>query len=317
MKAKDARAQRRLAVAPEYGTESKLDLEALMSGVIGTSSLDLHHLDPACVRIWEGNARAYDQLTEEGTRELIESIELGQRFPVIVRRVQGDPKHEFELIAGCRRHFAVGALRARGTNAPLVAQITSLGDESAFLLADTENRQRKDVTDLERARNFVWALQTIYRDNLGAMAAVLGVSKGWLSKTISVGKLPDVVVEAFGPPEALKVKSAYEICVALKDEKRRETILSRAKALSRTQTTRNRRKAAPISASDVVRQLLHGVKPEASQPTWHAKSGSPALTLKQHSKSGITVRVHAGSGADADELVSAFKEALDYLGSAA
>jgi ParB family chromosome partitioning protein len=39
-----------------------------------------------------------------------------------------------------------------------VAQVAQLDDEAAFRLADLENRARKDLSDLERARNYAEAL---------------------------------------------------------------------------------------------------------------------------------------------------------------
>lgn len=40
----------------------------------------------------------------------------------------------------------------------LLAQVADLDDEAAFRLADIENRARKDVSDIERARNYAAAL---------------------------------------------------------------------------------------------------------------------------------------------------------------
>ena len=70
-------------------------------------------LDPARVRPWPGNARSYAHLSEDSCQELIDSIiaEGGQKVPAIVRRIEGDPNHEYEVIAGTRRHWAISWLR--------------------------------------------------------------------------------------------------------------------------------------------------------------------------------------------------------------
>ncbi|MEG8058703.1 ParB/RepB/Spo0J family partition protein [Sphingomonas sp. 22L2VL55-3] len=157
-------------------------------------------LDPTRVRIWPGNARSYKHLTEDGCRELIDSIiaEGGQKVPAVVRRVDGDPAHDFEVIAGTRRHWSISWLRAHSyPEMQFVAQVASLDDEAAFRLADLENRARKDVSDLERARNYADALNTHYGNHLTRMAERLKVSKGWLSKMVKVAQIPDTVIAAF------------------------------------------------------------------------------------------------------------------------
>ena len=100
-------------------------------------------LDPARVRIWPGNARSYAHLSEESCRELIDSIvaEGGQKVPAVVRRVEGDPAHDYEVIAGTRRHWSISWLRAHSyPDMMFVAQVAVLDDEAAFRLADLENR---------------------------------------------------------------------------------------------------------------------------------------------------------------------------------
>jgi ParB family chromosome partitioning protein len=106
-------------------------------------------LDPARVRIWPGNARTYAHLSEENCRELIDSIvaEGGQKVPAVVRRVDGDPDHDFEVIAGTRRHWSISWLRSHSyPDMMFVAQVAQLDDEAAFRLADLENRARRRPT---------------------------------------------------------------------------------------------------------------------------------------------------------------------------
>jgi ParB family transcriptional regulator, chromosome partitioning protein len=83
--------------------------------------------------------------------------------PAVVRRVEGDPLHDYEVIAGTRRHWWISWLRANNyPDMVFLAQVQVLDDESAFRLADLENRARKDVSDLERARNYANALENHY-----------------------------------------------------------------------------------------------------------------------------------------------------------
>lgn len=292
-----------------------MKLEKILSSEIEQESVVLLRLDPGRVRIWEGNARVYDRLTEEQTRELIDSIDMvGQQMPVLVRPVHGNADVDHELIAGSRRHFAVSWLRAHlHADVWLLAQVSNLRDEEAFSFSDAENRAREDVTDLERARNYVWALEAIYNGSLGAMAASMAISKGWLSKMISVGKIPDEVIAAFDSPSEVKVKPCYPLAQALSDKRRAPRILELAAAIAKGQA-RCRELGQPIvSAPQVLEQLLE--KPiKMPVKIWRSqRCGSPALTLESSNYRGLSVRVHAHSGATSDELVAAFRELLGHL----
>lgn len=276
-------------------------------------------LDPARVRIWPGNARVYADLSEENVRELIDSIvaENGQKVPAVVRRIDGDPDHDYEVIAGTRRHFAISWLRAHSyPDMQFVAQVAQLDDEAAFRLADLENRARKDVSDLERARNYAEALKTHYGNHLTRMAERLKLSKGWLSKMIKVAGIPDAVIAAFASPADVQLKPAYPLAQALDDKAAAKPILAEARLLAREQADRRARGAASIAAADVLRRLLAapaGPQPAETLFSWAMPEGRTALSVLSVNRQGVTVRLHAGSGADHDHLVTAFREALDQL----
>ncbi|WP_084578819.1 ParB/RepB/Spo0J family partition protein [Sphingomonas azotifigens] len=276
-------------------------------------------LDPARVRIWPGNARVYGHLTEDNVRELIDSIiaENGQKVPAVVRRVEGDPDHDFEVIAGTRRHFAISWLRAHSyPDMQFVAQVAQLDDEAAFRLADLENRARKDVSDLERARNYAEALKSHYDNHLTRMAERLKLSKGWLSKMIKVAGIPDGVIAAFASPSDVQLKPAYPLAQALDDKVAAKAILAEARALAREQGERRAHGHAVIGASDVLRRLLAAPAGPAEAETlfsWSMPNGRPALSVLSVNRQGVTVRLHAGSGAEHGHFLNAFKEALEQL----
>ncbi|WCT80252.1 ParB/RepB/Spo0J family partition protein [Novosphingobium humi] len=268
-------------------------------------------LDPARVRVWEGNARSYQHLSEESCRELIDSIiaEGGQKVPAVVRRLEGDPQHDYEVIAGTRRHWSISWLRAHSyPDMQFVAQVVQIDDEAAFRLADLENRARKDVSDLERARNYAAALKTHYGNHQSRMAERLKLSKGWLSKMLKVAALPDAVVAAFASPADVQLKPAYPLAQAMDDKAAAAAILREAKALAAEQ------KQAPIPAAQVIARLMaapRGDKAPASPLyMWCSKHGRTGLSVLSANRQGATLRVHAGAGAEIEELVNAFREAL-------
>ena len=278
-------------------------------------------LDPARVRIWPGNARAYAHLSEENCRELIDSIiaEGGQKVPAVVRRVEGDPAHDYEVIAGTRRHWSISWLRSHNyPDLQFVTQVAALDDEAAFRLADLENRARKDVSDLERARNYATALVDHYGNHLTRMSERLKLSKGWLSKMIKVAGIPDTVIAAFASPADVQLKPAYALAQALDDKGHARAIAAMAKQVAREQAARRGDGKLPYPAANVLRRLLDapaaGVGDDKPEPYRYAtKYGRTALTVQSANRQGVTIRLHAGSGADTDELVTALRDALAHL----
>lgn len=276
-------------------------------------------LDPARVRVWPGNARSYAHLSEESCRELIDSIiaEGGQKVPAVVRRVEGDERHDYEVIAGTRRHWSISWLRAHSyPDMQFLAQVAVLDDEAAFRLADLENRARKDVSDLERARNYAVALQNHYGNHLTRMAERLNLSKGWLSKMLRVATLPDAVVAAFASPADVQLKPGYALVQALDDKAAAPAILAAAKRLAKDQKSRRAAGGPAIAAAEVQARLLAAPREEAPAPApfvWTTPHGRPALSVQSVNRQGVTVRLHAGSGAGIDELANALREALAVL----
>ena len=277
-------------------------------------------LDPARVRVWSGNARSYAHLTETRCRDLIDSIIAagGQKVPAIVRRVEGDPDHDYEVIAGTRRHWSIRWLRAHSRpDMKFIAQLVDLDDEAAFRLADLENRARQDVSDLERARNYAAALQTHYGNHLTRMAERLKLSKGWLSKMIKVASLPDGIVAAFASPADVQLKPAYPLARALDEPGRLAIIHAEAGRIAAEQAERRNAGTPAIPASEVIARLL-AVGVPRRRSTLLALSGThgrPAITVKAANQHGVTLQLHAGHGLPEAGLVKRFREALIILDS--
>ncbi|KQN90372.1 chromosome partitioning protein ParB [Sphingomonas sp. Leaf67] len=276
-------------------------------------------LDPARIRIWPGNARSYAHLTEASCRELIDSIiaEGGQKVPAVVRRVEGDAAHDYEVIAGTRRHWSISWLRAHSyPDMMFVAQVATLDDEAAFRLADLENRARADVSDLERARNYAAALKTHYGNHASRMADRLKLSKGWLSKMLRVAALPDPIVAAFASPGDVQLKGGYALAQALDDRADAAVIGGEAKVLAREQQHRRDKGLPPIATADVLRRLIDA--PKRGKETkdrfvWTTPHGRVAVTAQTINRQGVTMRLHAGSGLGNDEMAEMVRQALREL----
>ncbi len=275
-------------------------------------------LDPARVRPWAGNARSYNHLNEENCRELIDAIvaEGGQKVPAIVRRVEGDPAFEFEVIAGTRRHWSISWLRQNSyPDMKFLAQVADLDDEAAFRLADIENRARKDVSDLERARNYAAALKAHYGNHQSRMAERLKLSQSWLSKMIKVATIPDAVVAAFASPADVQLKPAYPLAQALGDSNRAAAIQRAAKDLAAMQAQLHKEGKPPFPAQDVIKALLTADQdpPESHEIVLNGAHDRPAVSLQRANRQGVTLRLHAGHGLSDDELLAKVKLLLETL----
>lgn len=278
-------------------------------------------IDPARVRIWAGNARAYEHLSEANCRELIDAIvaEGGQKVPAVVRRVSGDDQHDYEVIAGTRRHWVISWLRSHSyPDMQFLAQVAQLDDEAAFRLADIENRARKDVSDLERARNYATALRDYYQGHQTRMAERLKLSKGWLSKMIKVASIPDGVVAAFASPSDVQLAPAYALAQLLDDRRAVKKVEVEAKAIAREQAERRSAGQPPCPAPVVLKRLLDapnaGSGKADDEPFVHAAGdGRPLVSLQSSNRQGITVRFHAGAGGGEAEIVEGVRQLLSYL----
>jgi ParB family transcriptional regulator, chromosome partitioning protein len=283
-------------------------------------------LDPAKVRIWAGNPRQQAHLNESNCRDLIDAIlaEGGQKVPAIVRRVSDDPNHDYEVVAGSRRHWAISWLRAHNyPDLMFLAQVHSLDDESAFRLSDIENRARKDVSDYERARTYLAALEQHYGGKQTRMAERLRLSKGWLSKMLTVGTLPDIFVRAFASPNDIQLGPCYPLAqriqasLASDEVEYLDALAAMAELICHQQKVARKANTPLLPASEVIRRLMTlsegDVTSKEALITLPSSLGRTALSVMSSNRNGVSIRIHAGSGAGLSELTSLFQQALSTL----
>ena len=278
-------------------------------------------LDPRRVRIWEGNPRLQIALTEESCRELIDSIlsEGSQKVPAIVRRVSGDPQHEYEVVAGSRRHWAISWLRANNyPDMMFLAQVHNLDDEAAFRISDIENRARKDVSDFERAVAYLHALDVHYGGKQVRMAERLKLSKGWLSKMLTVAALPDWIVAAFPNAADIQLGNCYPLAKTIQALSQRDdqVALKRLAAIAAEIVLEKEKGHGNISAAEVIRRLVaKDVTDERADQrlSFSMPSGRVALSVLSTNRNGVSIRLHAGSGASESDLAKMLKSALHDL----
>lgn len=308
---------RRSGLATNVLTGRANRLADLASGALISRTHEL--VDPARCRMWSGHNRDYALLTEERCADLIESIKAQgrQEMPAIVRRVSGDSDFDFEVICGARRHWSITWLRAHNySDFKFLVDVREIGDEEAFRLADIENRARDDLTDLERARDYLRALGTYYDGRQKTMAERLKVSESWLTRYLDLARLPEELTRAFVKPQELGVRNAIALKALLKPEDRRGRAFAEAQRLARVQATDGQ--AMPIL--EVIKALTAAVdapkksgSPKKSGPAAVLSSagGIPVVRLEAADRKGIRLTLLHRGGATREDVEAALKDVLD------
>lgn len=238
-------------------------LSELASGSVVTRMHEA--VDPAVCRIWEGHNRDYASLDERICADLLESLRAQgrQEVPAIVRRLKGDPDHQFEVICGARRHWSVTWLRAQDyPDFKFVIEPRELSDEEAFRIADLENRSRKDLSDYERATDYARAIERYYGASQQRMADRLGVTKSWLSRYLELAKLPKEILDCFASPHVIGISHAAALAPVLSHPRSRQLVLQEAASVTVEQRARVAL-GAPLPPAQVVARLTGAVSTKA------------------------------------------------------
>ena len=296
-----------------------MELSELASGAIEDK---VHRwVDPDRCRLWGRHNRRYDLLTESRCQDLIDGFKSQgkQEFPAIVRKINGDPEFDYEIICGARRHWTVTWLRAN--NYPefkYLIEIRDLTDEQAFRLSDIENRDSEDLSDYERAVDYKDALGRYY-NNQKQMAERLEVSEAWLSRYLDLAGLPEPIVAAFGDVTEIRIKHGRDLKVYLKDKHSCAKLTARANELVQEQQQRSEAGRDLVTGSGVVKELIAATAtkkptPRGNLAEYRSSKGEVILSVNRQGRSGLVLRVMPKSGATKRELLEACKKAFgDYL----
>ncbi|MET3725939.1 ParB/RepB/Spo0J family partition protein [Sphingomonas trueperi] len=309
--------QRRTGIASNVLTGRSNRLADLASGAVVNRMHEL--VDPARCRMWAGHNRDYALLTEERCADLIESIKAQgrQEMPAIVRRLSNDPDFDFEVICGARRHWTISWLRSHNyPDFKFLIDIREIGDEEAFRLADIENRARDDLTDLERAKDYLRALGRYYDGRQRTMAERLNVTESWLTRYLDLARLPPELTCAFANPQDLGVRNAIALKALLKPEDRKARAFAEA---ARIADARNA--GAPAqSVVETIKILSLAVDPpkKSGSPKRSGKAetvstagGKPVLRIEGADRKGIRLTLLNKGGASRQDAEEALQAILD------
>ena len=303
------------------GRENRLSELAAGNSVTRVQEL----VDPARCRIWEGHNRDYAALNEETCADLIESFkaEGRQNFPAIVRRIEGDPEHSFEVICGARRHWTVCWMRAHHQpDFKFLIEPRELTDEEAFRVADLENRSRRDLSDYERARDYARAVDRYYGGSQQRMAERLEVNKSWLSRYLGLARLPGEVVTAFASPHEIGIRHAAVLAPMLRLDEQAGRVHAEARRITAEQAERSTRRETPLSPAAVIQRLTAAARAETAprqsggrrEHIVRSPAGHILARGQQEGRGGgVTIRLPAPTKNARAALVSAVAEILDHL----
>ena len=292
--------------APDRGGARFLKRQNALSDTGEREEKVLRWVDPASCVMWARHNRAYELLSEENCRDLIDSIRAQgqQEFPAIVRRLPAGQGAEYEVICGARRHFAISWLRAN--NYPqfrYLIEVRDLTDEEAFRLADIENRDRADLSDYERARDYLSALDLYYGGKQKSMAARLEVSEAWLSRYLYLARLPPVIVEAWPQITEIKELHARSVRPLLNDAE--DKVLAEAKAVAAEQDRARKGQGGYVPVPKVLARLK-----AAAYGTEMAAGPSQASEGVSVSRRGGKIRLEFPQEMSREELGQALDDFL-------
>ena len=283
-------------------------------------------VDPARCRIWEGHNRDYAALDETNCADLIESFkaEGRQNFPAIVRRIEGDPEHSFEVICGARRHWTVCWMRAHHQpDFKFLIEPRELTDEEAFRIADLENRSRRDLSDYERARDYARAVERYYGGSQQRMAERLEVGKSWLSRYLDLARLPGEVVAAFASPHAIGISHAAVLAPMLRTDNQADRMRAEARRVTADQAQMSARGETPLSPAAVMQRLTAAARVQTTGPRQaggrrehivRSLEGHIVASGRQEERGGgVTIRVPSPTRHARAAVVKAVAEILDQL----
>jgi len=285
-------------------------LTRLAAGKVVTDRTEF--VDPARCRPWRMHNRDLDHLDEESCRDLIDAFLSAkkQRIPAVVRRLRGDPKFDFEIIAGVRRWWTVGWLRQHHhPEFEYLVTIQQLTDEEAFRVSDIENRARKDISDWERAREYSQALQEFYDGHQSQMAEHLNISRSWLSRLLDVARLPPEVVVAFADPHDVTVRIARDLKPLTNEARILDLMANEAQAIV---AERASGAGTTVGAAVAKRLIAATTRPKATvrnagPEEIRNQAGKVMLTVSRTRGGGMTVKVHPRAAVDKAEVVAAFE----------
>lgn len=223
---------------PVCGREVKFTLEVIPGNSVENTS-----------RVWSGNERDQELLTEDALDDLIPSFLLaGQQTPAFGRRMSDI----IEIADGSRRRKA-----AILTSSDYRVLVGDLDDEQMAALSRLGNDYRP-TSAYERGHRYAKRLESEFAGNVSALADAEHISRKIISRCINTARLPKSVVALFSHPGELSARAGEALLKAFTGKE--EQLKNRVEELH------EQKKAGVIFEADEVISLLMVVLKEAETP---------------------------------------------------
>ncbi|EJK8939083.1 MULTISPECIES: ParB/RepB/Spo0J family plasmid partition protein [Enterobacteriaceae] len=225
---------------PVCGRDVKFTLETVPGNVVESTT-----------RVWAGNERDQDLLTEESLDDLIPSFLLtGQQNPAFGRRVE----EGIEVADGSRRRKT-----AILTASDYRILVGDLDDEQMDALCKLGNDYRP-TSAYERGKRYATRLCSEFGGNISSLAAAENISRKIITRCINTAKLPKELIALFSHPGELSARAgdALQKSFSEKEDLLREQIHQLAE-----------RKTAGVifEADEVIQALNNSLKAEPVRRT--------------------------------------------------
>lgn len=177
-------------------------------------------IDPDRCSVFGGNGRADVIFDAKLNASLVEDIKNNGQVMSVMARPCGD--NRFEVVAGSRRLGAVLAIRKERPGLMLRAVVCELTDEEAWKIADKENADRRDLTPIQCARTWAYAIATFHDGCQKTFAETNRLAASKVSRTLRLLELPTEVMALLRNPETVSVHFATEFFKFCSDDEKIE-----------------------------------------------------------------------------------------------
>lgn len=222
-------------VIPVCGRDVKFTLETVPGNVVERTT-----------RVWAGNERDQDLLTEESLDDLIPSFLLtGQQNPAFGRRVE----EGIEVADGSRRRKT-----AILTASDYRVLVGDLDDEQMDALCKLGNDYRP-TSAYERGKRYATRLGSEFGGNISSLAAAENISRKIITRCINTAKLPKELIALFSHPGELSARAGDALQKSFSEKE--ALLLEQVRLLAERKTA-----GVIFEADEVIQALNNSLKAE-------------------------------------------------------
>ena len=222
-------------VIPVCGRDVKFTLETVPGNTVERTT-----------RVWAGNERDQDLLTEESLDDLIPSFLLtGQQNPAFGRRVE----EGIEVADGSRRRKT-----AILTASDYRVLVGDLDDEQMDALCKLGNDYRP-TSAYERGKRYAARLNSEFGGNISSLAAAENISRKIITRCINTAKLPKELIALFSHPGELSARAGDALQKSFSEKE--DLLLEQVRLLAERKTA-----GVIFEADEVIQALNNSLKAE-------------------------------------------------------